>query len=131
MDVVTEFYSKPQVGGAIRVGSRRMDAYTRFGIPIHRNRVGQAAQGVAEAVKAAGGESIKKFVREAPPKDGEERELKAGSNKFKQMFVDKPKGGVGVKSMDDIKIKKKTKKKQRKAKHRRSAVDDVLGDDSY
>jgi hypothetical protein len=127
MDVVSEFYSKPQVGGAIKVGSRRMDAYTRFGIPIVRNRVGIAAQGVEEAVKAAGGEAIKKFVREPPPKDGEERELKAGSNKFRERFVDTPKG-VSTKSMDDV---KKKKKKQRKAKHKRSKIDDVLGDDSY
>ena len=124
MDVVADFYSKPQVGGAIKVGSRKIDNYRKFGIPIVRNRVGIAAEGVAEAVKAAGGKAIQKFVREPPPKEGEERELKPGSNKFRQRFVGK---GTSSKSMNDG----PKKKKKSKPKHKRSKIDDVLGDDSY
>ena len=51
MDVVAEFYSKPQVGGSLKAGSSRRDNYSKYAIPIFRGnkeRVGQAAQGVAK-----------------------------------------------------------------------------------
>ena len=36
MDVVAEFYSKPQVGGSLKVGSGRRDNYSKYAIPIFR-----------------------------------------------------------------------------------------------
>src|SRR3981189_3931841 len=102
MDAVADFYSKPQVGGALRVGSRRQDgggafsAVGKYAIPIFRGikeKVGNAAQGVADAVKSAGGKAIKKFVREAP-KVGVKRALQKGSDKFREKFTGSASGIV-------------------------------------
>ena len=76
MDVVADFYSKPQVGGSLKVGSRRQDSYSKYAIPIFRGnkeRVGTTAQGVAEAVAIAGGTAIKKFARENPKVGSKEK----------------------------------------------------------
>src|SRR3977135_2050435 len=94
MGVVAEFYSKPQVGGSLKAGSNRRDGYSKYAIPIFRGnkeRVGQAAQGVAEAVSMAGGEAMKKFVREAPL-TGKRRKLHVGANKLRQRMTNSSSG---------------------------------------
>jgi len=130
---VADFYSKPQVGGALRVASRRQDgggAFStvgKYAIPIFRNvkeKVGKAAQGVADAVKSAGGKAIKKFVREAP-KVGIKRALEKGSNKFREKFTGGASGVIASMVDDDDEEKESPKK------HKRSKIDEVLGDDSY
>ena len=124
MNAVANFYSKPQVGGAIKTGSRRADTYRKFGIPMYRNGAGVSAEGVEEAVKAAGGKVIKKFVRESPNNE-EKRILHSGAPELRTRFADS-KDGMTSKTMA---IPKKKKKKTKK--HKRSKIDDVLGDDSY
>ena len=52
-----KIFHKPQVGGSLRVDSRKQDAYGKYSIPIFRGnkeRVGVTSQGVAEAVATAG-----------------------------------------------------------------------------
>ena len=136
MDVVAEFYSKPQVGGSLKVGSRRQDSYSKYAIPIFRGnkeRVDTAAQGVAEAVATAGGTAIKKFVRENP-KLGQKRKLQAGANKFRQRMTNSS-SGVLARTLDEDDrgnpIEKNVRKPSKKSKHKRNKIDDVLGDDSY
>src|SRR3977135_3374024 len=102
LDVVAEFYSKPQVGGFLKEGSNRRDAYSKYAIPIFRGNkesVGQAAQGVAEAVSMAGGEAIKKFVREAPL-TGKKRKLHAGANKLRQRMTNSS-SGIMARTLDE------------------------------
>ena len=114
--------------GSLRVASRRQDRYGKYAIPVYRGQVGKTTQGVAEAVNAAAGGTIKKFVREKPPKAGKRRKLKAGSNKFRQVFTRKG----GVESMDEsADSTDDDEPKKRKHKRKRSRIDDVLGDDSY
>ena len=130
MDVVAEFYSKPQVGGSLRVGSRKHDAYGKYAIPIFRGnkeRVGVTSQGVAEAFATAGGAAIKKFVRESP-KPGEKRKLQAGANKLRQRMVNSS-SGIMTRTLDEDDEGKPIESKK-KRKHKRSKIDDVL-EDSY
>ena len=132
MDVVAEFYSKPQMGGSLKVNSSRRDYYSKYAIPIHKGnkeRVGEVAGGVAEAVKiAGGGQAIKKFARENP-KPGEKRKLRDEGGKFRQRFV-KSASGLITRALDEDDDGKLIAKKKSK-KHKRSKIDDVLGDDSY
>ena len=93
---------------------------------MYRNGPGKSREGVDEAVKIAGGKTIQKFVRETP-KSEEERKLKAGAPELRQRFADDGKGGMTAKTMAIP--KKKTKKKPKK--HKRSKIDEVLGDDTY
>src|SRR5271154_1553235 len=116
MDAVADFYSKRQTGGSLRVGSRRSDRYGSYGIPLY----GKSKQGVTEAVNAAAGGVIKKFVRDKPKKDGKKR-LSAGSKKFRQRFTD---DGVASMSESDDDTPPPPKHKRK-----RSRIDDVLGDD--
>ena len=136
MDVVADFYSKPQVGGSLRPSSSRYRR--RYTIPIIREmkeHVGRAVEGVAEAVSAAGGA---RYVSE-PSKVGQKRKLFAGLGKLRHSLSDSATGSIG-KSLaplnnDDSprKTSKKTKKKKKNKnrKHKRSRIDEVLGDDSY
>ena len=112
--------------GSLRVASRRQDRYGKYAIPVYRGQVGKTTQGVAEAVNAAAGGTIKKFVREKPPKAGKRRKLKAGSNKFRQVFTNR--GDVESMDDDDESTDDEPKRK-RKHKRKRSRIDDVLGDD--
>ena len=131
MDAVAEFYSKPQVGGSLKAGSSRRDNYSKYAIPIFRGnkeRVGQAAQGVAEAVSMAGGAAVKKFVREAPL-TGKKRKLHAGANKLRQRMSNSS-TGVMARTLDEDDEGKPIESKK-KRKHKRNKIDDVLGDDSY
>ena len=130
MDKVVDFYSKPRmVGGALKVASRKQDRYTSYGIPLY----GKTKIGVEEAVNAAAGGTIKKFVREHP-KAGKRHKLKAGSKKLQQRFTDDGVASMGPSESetdDDEKPKRKRKKKVTNHKRKRSRIDDVLGDDSY
>ena len=92
---------------------------------MYRSSAGVSTEGVDEAVKAAGGKVIKKFVRESPNSE-QERTLRSGAPELTPRFADTKSGGLTAKTMA---IPKKKKKKTKK--HKRSKIDDVLGDDSY
>ncbi len=99
-----------------------------------KERIGRAVDGVAEAVSAAGGA---RYVSE-PSKVGQKRKLFAGSGSLRHTLSDSATGIIG-KSLaplnnDVDKVSKKSykkTKKNRKRKHKRSRIDEVLGDDSY
>src|SRR3981189_949682 len=135
------FKANHKWGGALRVGSRRQDgggAFStvgKYAIPIFRGlkeKVGNAAKGVAEAVKTAGGKAIRKFVREAP-KVGVKRALQKGSDKFREKFTGSASGIISsaVGDDDDDEDEPKPQKAGGRKKHKRSKIDQVLGDDSY
>ena len=148
-----DYYSHPQVGGAIRVRSRRQDgggafsSIGKYAIPIFRNikeKASTAARGVADAIKTAGGKAIKKFVREAP-KVGVKRALQAGSTKFRQKFAGAAEGIVSKALNDEPEEKVREGEEMgggeqtgsgwggggKRKRHKRSRVDEVLGNDSY
>ena len=138
MDAVAEFYSKPQTGGSIKVQSYRKGYGPRYAIPIKRaaggrEYVGKAAGGIAEAVKMAGSTAVKTFQRDSVKSDGE-REFRGvnGGGKSRQRFVKNSAGGLITRTMDEDDngrpIKKKSNKKR---KHKRSKIDELLGDNSY
>jgi hypothetical protein len=144
MDVVAEFYSKPQMGGALKAGSRRGDSYIRYSIPVHKgSRVGTVAGGVAEAVKMAGGGIVKAFARENPRPD-QERKMHAGANKFRESFQPSATGLI-AKALDDHEprrkrsaspsnegpTRKKSKKTNKKKHKRKSKINTYLGDESF
>ena len=107
--------------------SRRSDSYVKYGIPLTGKK--NVAAGVAEAVKMAGGEAVKKYVTEAPKKgDIKKRKLTVGSDAMRQRFVKKDGSGrLVARTMDEDDDGKPIIKK----KHKRSKIDDVLGDDTY
>jgi len=135
MDIVADFYSKPQMGGALKAGSRRGDSYTKYSIPVIKgSRVGSVAGGVAEAVKVAGGAAIKSFARENPNPD-QKRMMHAGANKFRESFQPSA-SGIIAKAMndhsEDNKSKSRKSKKSSKKKHKRkSKINNFLGDESF
>jgi hypothetical protein len=128
MDVVMDFYSKPQVGGAMRVGLRR----NNYAIPIirgPREHIGRASAGIAEAVKVAGGgPPIKQFARPVN-KSGEA--TKMTHNDLHQTLSDSATGVIAQSLSSKSPAAKKSNKKKTTKKHKRSKIDDVLGDDSY
>jgi hypothetical protein len=136
MDIVADFYSKPQMGGALKAGSRRGDSYTKFSIPVIKgSHVGSVAGGVAEAVKLAGGAAIKSFARENPKPD-QKRKMHAGANKFRESFSQSASGmiskALGVVADGDDKPSASKKKKSAKKKHKRkSKIITFLGDESF
>src|SRR5437773_11862587 len=72
MDVVAEFYSKPQIGGGAMRVMRGMQR--NYSIPIvrgKREQMGRAAQGIEEAVLMAGGKAVKQFAKAKGGADGE------------------------------------------------------------
>ena len=119
------------------MSSNRREAYRKYAIPIIRGvkeHIGRAAKGVAEAVSDAGGAQ---YVSEAS-KVGQKRKLFAGAGKLRHTLSDSATGIIGrslapLNIDDSIKKTKKSKKtnKSRKRKHKRSRIDEVLGDDSY
>ena len=124
MDVVADFYSKPQIGGAMRVMRGYRDSHRNYAVPIirgKRERVGRAAQGIEDAVKMADGRAIQRFERPTPAKAGEAIKVD-----FNQPNLGSTKGLIAKALASND--KKKSKKKR---KHKRNKIDDVLGDDSY
>ena len=121
------------------MSSNRRDSYRKYAIPIIRGvkeHIGRAAKGVAEAVSEAGGTQ---YVSEAS-KVGQKRKLFAGAGKLRHTLSDSATGIIGRSlaplnndSSDKTEKSKKSKKtnKSRKRKHKRSRIDEVLGDDSY
>jgi hypothetical protein len=138
MDIVADFYSQPQMGGSLRAGSRRGDSYTKYSIPVIKgSRVGSVAGGVAEAVKLAGGATIKSFARENPKPD-QKRKMHAGANKFRESFSQSASGmiskalGEVADGDDDAPSSKKKKTTSSKKKHKRkSKINTFLGDESF
>ena len=103
-----------------------------YSIPIvrgKREQMGRAAQGIKEAVLMAGGKAVKQFARAKGGADGEP--TKIDPNQLRQTLAN---SGTSIiaktlttpKSSSSSKKKKKTTKK-----HKRSKIDDVLGDDHY
>ena len=140
MDAVAEFYSKPQAGGSIRTHSYRKGSTPRYAIPLNRGAggreyVGKAAGGIAEAVKMAGSEAVKSFERDSVKSD-EDRKFAgvSGAGKSQQRFVKNSAGGMIARSMDEDDKGKRFKRKNnsnKKKKHKRSKIDELLGDNSY
>src|SRR5438477_10986568 len=128
MDVVAEFYSKPQIGGGAMRVMRGMQR--NYSIPIvrgKREQMGRAAQGIEEAVLMAGGKAVRQFARAKAGVDGEP--TKIDPNQLRQTLAN---SGTSIiaKTLTIPKSSKKNKKKSTK-KHKRSKIDDVLGDDHY
>jgi hypothetical protein len=132
MDVVADFYSKPQRGGSRfhSATSKRTDSYSKYAIPLIKHKT-ETSKGVAEAVKMAGGQAVKKFARE-PPTTDKKRKLGPGAAHMQERFV-KGKGGktYSKKLDEDDNGKPVGKKKSSKKGHKRSAIDELLGDDTY
>ena len=127
MDVVAEFYSKPQIGGGAMRVMRGMQR--NYSIPIvrgKREQMGRAAQGIEEAVLMAGGKAVKQFAR-AKGTDGEP--TKIDPNQLRQTLAN---SGTSIiaKTLTTPKSSSSKKKKPIK-KNKRSKIDDVLGDDHY
>ena len=149
MDVVAEFYSKPQIGGGAMRVMRGMQR--NYSIPIvkgKREQMGRAAQGIEEAVLMAGGKAVKQFARAKGGADGEP--TKIDPNQLRQTLANSgtsiiaktlrdfggktsSKEGASKPSRALTTPKKSSKKKKttKKSKHKRSKIDDVLGDDHY
>ena len=120
------------------MSGRRNDTHHSYAIPIIRGkgnteRVGRAAEGIAEAVKMAGGKAVAQFSRKVT-KAGEATEH---DGNLRPTLMD---SGTGIiakvlatsKSTASTPSKKKNvKKSAKKRKHKRNKIDDVLGDDSY
>ena len=124
MDVVAEFYSKPQIGGGAMRVMRGMQR--NYSIPIVRDKreqTGRAAQGIEEVVLMAGGKAVKQFARAKGGADGEP--TKIDPNQLRQTLANLG-TSIIAKTLTTPKKKKRTTKK-----HRRSKIDDVLGDDHY
>ena len=132
MDVVADFYSKPQRGGSRfhSATSKRTDSYSKYAIPLIKHKT-ETSKGVAEAVKMAGGQAVKKFAREPPIAD-KKRKFGPGAAHMQERFV-KGKGGktYSKKLDEDDNGKPVGKKKSSKKGHKRSAIDELLGDDTY
>src|ERR1700727_512354 len=92
MDVVADFYSKPQKGGSRyhSATSKRTDSYSKYAIPLLKHK-SETSKGVAEAVKMAGGQAVKKFARESPTTD-KKRKIGPGAAHMQERFVN-GKGG--------------------------------------
>jgi hypothetical protein len=83
---------------------------------------------VEDAVRMAGGEAVKKYVTEAPKKgDIKKRKFTVGAQSMRERFVKKDGGKMIARKMDEDDDGKPIVKK----KHKRSKIDDVLGDDTY
>ncbi len=126
LDLVAEFYSKPQMGGGkMRPTSRRSDSYVRYAIPLIPNRtaaVKKAVAGASEAVRMAGGKAVAKFVHDKNNKPGPVSK-EGKSDGVRERFTKSASGAIGVEAAKSKKPKKK--------KHKRSRIDELLGDDSY
>jgi len=130
MDAVAEFYSKPQVGGAFRVGSSRNERYFKYSIPLHRTARERVGDGVEEAVKVAGGKAIQKYAHDNA-KTGEKRKIREEGTKNRQRFVNGGASGIIARALDEDDDGKPIAAKPKPKKHKRSRIDDVLGDDTY
>jgi hypothetical protein len=134
MDIVQDFYSKPQMGGALKASSRRSDSFGRESIPVFKgSRMGGVAGGVADAVRLAGGQAVNNYVRDNPKPD-QKRKYHAGANAFRERYSDSA-SGIIAKAMGDggggegPSTPKKEKKKS--SKHKRSKISSFLGDESF
>src|SRR5271156_1585171 len=116
MDAVAEFYSHPQTGGAIPMNSSRREQYHKYAIPLYRTAKERVGDGVAEAVKIAGGKAIQKFAKE-DSKTGEKRKLRDEGGKFRQRFVESP-SSIIARSLDED-----DKGKPIRKKHKRNRID--------
>jgi hypothetical protein len=109
MDDIAEYYSQPHsyvVTSYRQIGGGPFTKFGKWAIPIWqsiKNKIIGASQGVAEAAVEAGGSAVKKFIKEAP-QQGFKRALDASKEKFTKKM------GNG---------------------HKRSKLDDALGDDTY
>jgi len=128
-------------GGRRQLGGGGFDTLKKFAIPIMhglKSKLFSAAKGVAMAAKEAGGATLRKIAQEVPSMavDGVKKILEKGTDHFIKKTV-----GVASKrpapsaSPTTIASTRKSRKSQPKAKkrrkHKRSRVDEMLGDDSY
>src|SRR5204863_6805252 len=123
---------KPQIGGGAMRVMRGMQR--NYSIPIvrgKREQMGRAAQGIKEAVLMAGGKAVKQFARAKGGADGEP--TKIDPNQLRQTLANSGTSLIAKtlttpKSSSSSSSKKKNKITK---KHKRSKIDDVLGDDHY
>src|SRR5277367_2664689 len=126
MDIVSELYSKPMMreGMGIRqLGGGPFDTLRKFAIPIlHRLRekFGGVGKNIVETVKEASGATLRKIAQEIPgvAAEGVKKVLERGTEKF----INKT---VGKKRPAPPPTPSSSKR------HKRSRIDEVLGDDSY
>src|SRR5271156_6623185 len=139
MDAVAEFYSGPQSGGSLKVQPYRKGYGPRYAIPLKRGGrgqeyVGKAAGGIAEAVKMAGSAAaVNTFQRDSSKNDGE-RKYRGKTGASQQRFVKNSASGLITRTQDQDDNGKPNKKKpntKKSVKHKRSKIDELLGDDSY
>jgi hypothetical protein len=95
---------------------------------LHKHK-SETSKGVAEAVKMAGGQAVKKFARESPTTD-KKRKLGPGAAHMQERFVKKG-GKTFIKKLDEDDNGRPVGKKKSKKGHKRSAIDELLGDDTY
>ena len=135
MDAVAEFYSRPQTGGSLKMQPYRKGYGPKYAIPLKRagggqEYVGKAAGGIAEAVKMARSAAVNTFQRDSSKNDNE-RKYRGKSGASQQRFVKNSASGLITRMMDQDDNGKPIKKKKKSAKHKRSKIDELLGDDSY
>jgi hypothetical protein len=107
-DAISDYYCRPQPRAVVsyrQVGGGPFTKIGKWANPLWqsiKNKIVGASQGVAEAVTEAGGSAVKKFIKEAPKRGFKEAFEKSGEKFGKKM-----------------------------AGHKRSKLDEALGDDTF
>src|SRR5277367_1894942 len=125
MDIVSELYSKPMVleeMGRRQLGGGPFDTLRKYAIPILqrlREKFGGVRKNIAETVKEASGATLRKIAQEIPgvAPEGVKKVLERGTEKFINKTIGKKRAAPPP-----------TPSSKR---HKRSRIDEVLGDDSY
>src|SRR5271163_3109851 len=127
MDIVSELYSKPMMHGEIgrrQMGGGPFDTLRKYAIPIWhqlKEKLSSVGKDVAEAVKDASQTTMRKIAQEIfnVAAEGVKRVIERGTEKFINH-------AIGRKRPMAPSIKHKVR-----PRHKRSRVDELLGDDSY
>ena len=127
MDRVSELYSKPLITaecGYRQLGGGPFENWRRYAIPLWtaiKSRLGVVGKEVAESVKDAGSTTLRKIASEIPAvaAEGVKQVLERGAAKLVKKVI--PKKRPAPPPPELVKSKR----------HKRSRIDDLLGDDSY
>ena len=127
MDRVSELYSKPLIRaeyGYRQLGGGPFETWQKYAIPIWtaiKSKLGGVAKEVAASVKEAGGTMLRKIAEEIPgvAAEGVKQVLERGAAKLVKKVI--PKKRPAPPPPEPVKSKR----------HKRSRIDDLLGDDSY
>src|SRR5277367_1835590 len=123
MDIVSDLYSKPiarEEMGIRQLDGGPFDTLRKYAVPIlHRLRenFGGVGKNIATTVKEASGATLRKIAQEIPgaAAEGVKKVLERGTEKF-------------IKTLGKKRVAPPTPSSKR---HKRSRIDEVLGDDSY